>query len=1046
MRPNPHARTLLDFPPPHDSNAHMGVEIQIRHLVQRLKAGEDPAIIESQYEKLLASSPYIGQYLKSAAHPDVVRDFASLPTLIRQKSAQREALITKTRARILQTARDNLFRNTSRAAEAFDRDLKQAGQLSGDRQTLREQYEQIKREVLRDQIDSTRTKLLSEAARFIESDFLAADESFERMIREKAFFIGDPATLRDEYNSIKAKHVRSRIGSKSGLGAAVRELSEEQSRVVALANANVQVTARAGSGKTFTLVSRAVFLQRYCNVQPSQILLLAFNRKAAAELRERLLCELNDSAASAITRAIQIRSETQRRQSFFSQSEIRASAVDEVAATLGVELPHVMTFHSLAYALVHPEGQIVHDSADDESFTLSRMFQEMVDARIQQADQQELIRRLMVGHFREDWDTILKRASPSGNEQLLAFRRSLPRETLRGEFVKSFGEKAIADFLFEHDIPYKYERNHWWDGMNYRPDFTIQRGPTAGIVIEYFGLEGDVDYDTSAQRKRAFWATQKTWALVEMSPREFQRNGLSGFREELQKRLCQHGVLCQRLPDDEVWQRIRDRCNDRFSRAMSVFALRCRKVSLSPRQLRERIAAHRPLTDAERMFVDMAATFYDDYLTRLERSGNCDFDGLVQQAALMIATGETVFDRRSSSGDLRRLRFVCVDEFQDFSDLFYRMLAAMKECNPGLRLCCVGDDWQAINGFAGSELRFFRDAERYLHLSQRLEMSSNYRSARRIVTISNALMRGLGTAATAVRRDEGEVWMADLGAFLPTVAEEQQFPGDSISPALLRLLRREIGRGYSTVVLCRRNGIPWYVSDQSERRGDRGALDRFCEFLRSFLPSSQRNYVHVSTTHAYKGLEKQSVVLLDVVARSYPLIHPDWVFSRVLGDSLAEIIDEERRLLYVAMTRAIDCLYIVTDGAIESPFLDVVKDHGALRPVDWDGLAPTTSAVDHWVVRVRNASGCRFKPTYSLRDDLRRAGFSWRHDGSMCWAKTIVPLRGDVRLPDEDWVSKADGVEIEISSATGKVIGLFRVDLGVVARAGNASSGSSGDR
>lgn len=52
---------------------------------------------------------------------------------------------------------------------------------------------------------------------------------------------------------------------------------------------------------------------------------------------------------------------------------------------------------------------------------------------------------------------------------------------------------------------------------------------------------------------------------------------------------------------------------------------------------------------------------------------------------------------------------------------------------------------------------------------------------------------------------------------------------------------------------------------------------------------------------------------MDAVARSYPLIHPDWVFSRVLGDSLEKIICEERRLLYVAMTRAAEKLVITTD-------------------------------------------------------------------------------------------------------------------------------------
>ena len=47
-----------------------------------------------------------------------------------------------------------------------------------------------------------------------------------------------------------------------------------------------------------------------------------------------------------------------------------------------------------------------------------------------------------------------------------ASRSSLPRETLRGEYVKSFGERLIANTLFEHDIDYRYERNFRWSGVN----------------------------------------------------------------------------------------------------------------------------------------------------------------------------------------------------------------------------------------------------------------------------------------------------------------------------------------------------------------------------------------------------------------------------------------------------------------------------------------------------------------------------------------------------------------------------------------------------
>jgi len=96
----------------------------------------------------------------------------------------------------------------------------------------------------------------------------------------------------------------------------------EQAAAIASVHHNVLVTARAGSGKTSTLITRVAFLMKHCRVTPNELLLLAFNRAAAEEMRVRL-------------------------------------------QELGCDVPHVMTFHALAYAVVHPEESLIYDSPDD---------------------------------------------------------------------------------------------------------------------------------------------------------------------------------------------------------------------------------------------------------------------------------------------------------------------------------------------------------------------------------------------------------------------------------------------------------------------------------------------------------------------------------------------------------------------------------------------------------------------------------------------------------------------------------------------------------
>lgn len=262
--------------------------------------------------------------------------------------------------------------------------------------------------------------LLKSLKEKFEQDFLNADNLYQTKCTEHISF--------QEYQAEKLSYVQfwveQYLNSSPDL---------EQAAAIGAVQGHIQVVARAGSGKTSTLVNRALFLQKHCGIAPNEILLLAFNRKAAEEIRERLTLQLQSS------------------------------------------IPHVMTFHALAYALVHPEKSILFNEPDGQQ-NQAQVLQTVIDEYHQNPDVYEKIRVLMMAHFREDWERIAWGGYDKSPEEMLRYRRSLPREGLDGKYYKSFGEKVIANFLLEHDITYKYERNFWWNEINYRPDFTIVAG------------------------------------------------------------------------------------------------------------------------------------------------------------------------------------------------------------------------------------------------------------------------------------------------------------------------------------------------------------------------------------------------------------------------------------------------------------------------------------------------------------------------------------------------------------------------------------------
>ena len=773
--------------------------------------------------------------------------------------------------------------------------------------------------------EKTRRKkqtLLKSLREHFKRDFLTAYDFYQSHCTARISF--------KEYETEKTNYVRS--WAKDYLNT---DPDIEQAAAIGAIEGHVQVVARAGSGKTTTLVNRALFLQQHCDVKPDEMLLLAFNRKAAEEMQIRLTSYLQSS------------------------------------------IPHVMTFHSLANALVHPE-RILFDEPEGEQ-SQSRALQDVIDQYRHDPNYYDHIRILMMAYFRADWERIISGGYDRTPEEMLRYRRSLVRESLDGEYVKSFGEKVIADFLFEHDIIYRYERNFWWDGRPYRPDFTI--GDNRGIVIEYFGLEGDPDYDARSEEKRNYWRNKPNWRLIEFSPNDLRSNGVEDFYALLKQRLEDCEIPCNRLSEEEIWHRVKVRAIDRFTTVVMGFIQRCRKLSLTPEQLSDRVNNHDCVSEVEQDFLNLAEVFYKSYLERLQATGEEDFDGLMQKAAEIVAAGKTVFRRKSGSGDLKRIRYVLIDEYQDFSELFHHLVQAIREQNPRAHFFCVGDDWQAINGFAGSDLRFFQNFEQFFGDSRELPVATNYRSARAIVDVGNALMKGQGTPARAHKKMTGKVTIADLSTFEPTPQEEEENSRDNLTPAVLRLVNKAINDDKDVVLLSRKNSLnslPWYINYRDQRNPsiERG-LDRFLGSLRASLPDELADKVTISTVHKYKGLQKDVVIVLDAVPQCYPSIHPNLIFTRVFDDSIERIVAEERRLFYVALTRAVEDLFILTDKDNFSPFLEDLERNVKLSRLEWSDYPPLVGTTKRITIRVGNQNGRGVKPTIAVKDWLSNEGYRW---------------------------------------------------------------------
>ena len=616
---------------------------------------------------------------------------------------------------------------------------------------------------------------------------------------------------------------------------------------------------------------------------------------------------------------------------------------------------------------------------------------------------------------------------------MLHYRRALRRESLDGTYVKSFGEKVIANFLFEHNVKYQYERNFQWNGDNYRPDFTIFTRDSRGVVIEYFGFEGDPDYDDMSEAKRGYWRKKPNWKLLDYSRRDLAAHGEKGLCTRLKQDLERLEISCEKLSEDEIWSRIKDRAIDKFTGVVRGFIQRCRKLSLTSEELSEMVNNHDCDDDVEQHFLNLAQVFYWSYLEYLQATGEEDFDGLMQKAAEIVAAGETKFRRKSKKDDLKRIQYVLIDEYQDFSELFHRLIQALQAQNPGARFFCVGDDWQAIHGFAGADLHFFKEFKHIFQTPRQVHMVTNYRSAKTIVDVGNALMKDEGKPGQAHKKaGRGKVVIADLAAFSPTPQEKNIDLGDDSTYAVLRLVRKIINDGKKVVLLSRTHSVPWYVNYGNRvKSSDKSELDRFLTALQSRLSTKQKDKITISTVHSYKGREKDAVIVLDATDKRYPLLHPDLIFTRIFGDSHEHVEKEERRLFYVALTRAKEELYILTENNNSSPFLEDLEEYMKLSRLEWSDYPPVEDTSRRITIRVCNQDGRGSKPTVEIKDLLVAEGY--------CWDKKSTPWY-IVRSADEfsvarfiklaSWSKSADGVEVRFQDYLENNLAIYHVDAG----------------
>jgi len=319
--------------------------------------------------------------------------------------------------------------------------------------------------------------------------------------------------------------------------------------------------------------------------------------------------------------------------------------------------------------------------------------------------------------------------------------RKFDIRSLKGETVRSFEECEIANFLYLNGVDYRYEAPYEHqtataDRRRYKPDFHL---PGHGIYIEHFGIDAAgntapfvdrAQYLQGMEWKRGVHAGHGT-VLIETFSHERAKGELL---RNLAAKLKARGVALSPIPREEIFAILeRQGRIDPFTRLVATFLQHFKGSGLSFSDLAGRAGrvGSRQERSRAQAFLAVFQPVFERYQDALIRSGEVDFHDMISRATDLVETGRY----RSP------FRYVLVDEFQDISPSPAGLLKALLDSRPGSQLLAVGDDWQAIYRFGGSDIAVMREFGGRFGPFECIDLSTSFRCADRIASVSTDFVR-----------------------------------------------------------------------------------------------------------------------------------------------------------------------------------------------------------------------------------------------------------------------------------------------------------------
>lgn len=647
-------------------------------------------------------------------------------------------------------------------------------------------------------------------------------------------------------------------------------LDGQQRRSIVSEENNCLVVSSAGSGKTSSIVGKVKYLTEKLNVNPEKILLISYTNKAAAELTDRM----------------------------------------DIPGLRGY------TFHKLALDLI---GQVTGQKpsiCENTDALFVNIYRELL--------KNDNFRESVVEYFVDyqisemDWE----KKKNERRQELIAQKANtlksiFPDMDGNPIYVRSQQEQKLCFALSSLSIKFRYEEQYEHKVADethaqYKPDFSIyydDHGKMRRAYLEHFGVDEHglvpvwfakdkgITYEEANERygdgitwKKAVHEKFGTTLLITTSADFYYTD----IKDSLKKVLGKHGIPYHEKSAEELYDMIipeGSKQEKAFIRLVVTFITLLKSSCKSLDKLLNKTDDQRSLFIIKNIFRPV----YDRYVNELSRRGQIDFTDAILNATELCRRHHPV-----------QYDYIIVDEFQDISVDRYQFLLALRDGNPPAKLYCVGDDWQSIYRFSGSDMALFNSFSEFFGPTEINKIETTYRFGEPLVTLSSRF----------IQKNRAQI-SKNIHPFSNNIRTELAFHGyekNNYCNDIGRLVD-DIPEDKSIFLLGRYSFDDYYLSFMYQSVKENGKFyyivnGRKIEFL---------------TVHKSKGLEADYVIVLQCNKDVYGFpsqVSDDPVLDIVLTKSDKFPFGEERRLFYVAITRAKIRTIVMYDKRYPSVFVD----------------------------------------------------------------------------------------------------------------------------